>query len=436
LRQSTSPSAVAGSWSSRIEARYRCALSEDLIRWFDDEVWQSGDTQQTLRYTSPIAPQDLLVDAPTAIWPALMPCDFLPLIGNQMGDWLCLRIDDGETCGQIVQWYHGGGDWIPWGDSLAEAIFFDSVRDRLPGSQRDHAVSATLPEPSAESGAADELARWANDQLRERQIAELSALRGDRLARAMLQRELSSPAVLCQLVIDALNNPLLTPQRLREQPRVLDAQEVQRWLFDNRLMPSEVAERLAESPATGRDVLAQQDWEAVERYSRQATEAAPELAWGWDLLGYVCERRGDVDEAVRAYRSGIHCSIFTDQTVRVRTHGFSGEDQKFSAARLQTLDYLPEENDEREYFRLLCDCSDEQRRDRVREFFADRARQTRGPSSHDLWKRAGWDLGAEPMAAFAELLEQVAATAADAGRPAQAALAQTHRNCFRDRYGL
>jgi hypothetical protein len=252
----------------------------------------------------------------------------------------------------------------------------------------------------------------------------------------MLQRGLSTPAVLCQLVIDALNNPLLTPQRLRDNRHGLDAQEVQRWLFDNRLMPADVAEQLAASPTSHGDVLAQQDWKSVEQYSRQATEAAPELAWGWDLLGYARERRGDLKGALRAYRKGIHCSIFTDQTVRVRTHGFSGEDQKFSAARLQSLDYVPEEDDEREYIRLLCDCSDEQRRDRVREFFAERARQLRGPASHDFWKRAGWDLGAEPMAAFAELLEQVAATAEDAKRPAQAALARTHRNCFRDRYGL
>ncbi len=443
MRQSTSPSAVAGSWSSRIEARYRCVLSEDLTRWFDDEVWRSGDAQQTLRYTSPISPQDLLVDAPAAIWPALMPCDFLPLVGNQMGDWLCLRIDDGDISRQIVQWYHGGGDWIPWGESLAEALFFDSIRDRLPGSQRDHAVSATLPDSTAESEAADGLACWAREQLGQQRVAELSSLRGHPLARAMLERGLSKPAVLCQLVIDALNNPLLPPQRLQDQHGSLDAHEVQRWLFDNRLMPLEAAQRLVESPSPGEQIpppgeqlFAQQDWEAVERYSRQTTETAANLAWGWDLLGYARERRGDRDGAIRAYRSGIDCSIFTDQTVRVRTHGFISEDQKFSAARLQALDYVPEEADQREYFRLLCDCSDDQRRDRVREFFSHRARQTRGPSSHDLWKRAGWDLGAEPMAAFAELLEQVAATAEDAQRPAQAVLARTHRNCFRDRYGI
>ena len=410
-------------------------LSDDLRRWFDDELWRCDDGTVATRYTSPIPPEELLCDAPTAIWPALMPCDFLPLIGNQMGDWLCVRLDDDDRAHQIIQWYHGGGDWIPWGDSLAEAIFFDSVRSRLPGSQRDHAIAAASPSQQPAGPSANQITRWAEHQLVDRSVASLDGLAGSELAQAMLQRGLSRPAVLCQLAIDALENTLLDPASVQAWP-IEDPAKVQRGLFDNRLIPDESLQQSKPEGISQAEFLAQQDWRELESIASQATRVAPELAWGWDLLGYARERRKAIDEAISAYRQGLGCSIFTDQTVRVRTHGFSGEGQKFSAARLQQLHFTPDDRAERDYFELLCQSNDDDRRDRVREFFSDRARQAHGAAAHDLWKRAGWDLGAEPMAAFAELLEQVAAAAERAGRRAQAVLAQTHRECFRDRYRL
>ena len=71
-----------------------------------------------------------------------MPCDFLPVLGNDRGDWLCVRFGNDNSANEIIHWYHGGGDWIPWGQTLAEAIVFDSVRAKLPGNRRDHAISA------------------------------------------------------------------------------------------------------------------------------------------------------------------------------------------------------------------------------------------------------------------------------------------------------
>jgi hypothetical protein len=132
----------------------------------------------------------------------------------------------------------------------------------------------------------------------------------------------------------------------------------------------------------------------------------------------------------------LECSIFTDQTVRVRTHGFNGDGQKFAAARLIGLGYRPEEPDEKEYFRCLAVATAEERRDQVRQHFSQRARQSPSDQAHRLWVRAGWDLGAEPMLAFAELLEQIAASASEAGHVAQSELAVTHRHCFRERYGI
>ena len=83
-------------------------LSAELARWFDDELWQHEGRSE---YREPIPPSDLIETFPEAIWPGLMPPDFLPVLGNMAGDWLCMRIEPMGEVAEIVQWYHGGGDW-------------------------------------------------------------------------------------------------------------------------------------------------------------------------------------------------------------------------------------------------------------------------------------------------------------------------------------
>ena len=117
-------------------------------------------------------------------------------------------------------------------------------------------------------------------------------------------------------------------------------------------------------------------------------------------------------------------------------NGFNGDGQKFSAARLIQIGYSPTDSTEKAYLDCLAVSAADKRRDRVREHFSRLAETANAADAHELWFRAGWDLGAEPMLAFAELLEHVAKAAESAGRTAQSELAKTHRNCFRDRYGI
>ncbi len=434
MQQPTQPSAASGSWTDQIQARFRCVLSDDLSRWFDDEIWRSADGSSGNRFASAIPPQELIDEAPTAIWPALMPCDFLPILTNTMGDWLCVRIAADNSAGQIVHWYHGGGDWIPWGDSLAEAIYFDHVRHKLPGSRRDHAISASSQSDESDRSC-QRLNQWAISRLEHLAVNRLEQLSGLELAGEMIDRRISQAAVLCQLVIDALENPLLRDDALRALD-IDDPERLQRGLFDNRLMDKDWIDNVVATNVSHQHVLDQQDWAAAGRHCRRAIEIAPELGWAWDVLGYSEERSGNLAAAIDHYRSGLNCSIFTDQTVRVRTHGFCGEGQKFSAARLMTLGYEPSDSVEQSYFESLRVTSASDRRDQVREHFAALAQQAAPAQAHQWWVRAGWDLGAEPMLAFAELLEQIAIAADAAGRTAQSELARTHRNCFRDRYGI
>jgi hypothetical protein len=410
-------------------------LSDDFTRWFDDELWRVADGSSGERFASAISPQQLMAAAPAEIWPALMPCDFLPILGNGMGDWLCIQMNNDDTVGQMIHWYHGGGDWIPWGKTLPEAIFFDQVRFRLPGNQRGHAISADAGIGDAGGRAIDLLDDWAMDRLEAKSLRPRELLAGQNLADAILKIGICEPALLCQLVIDALYNPILSDDVIRSW-KIDDTDQVQRSVFDNRLMDADLIAATVTETITPDQILSQQDWSAAQSYCRRVTEIAPQLAWAWDLLGYSHERSGDLSAAEVCYRQGLNCSIFTDQTVRVRTHGFTGDGQKFSAARLIALGYESADPDEKEYFGHLSEPSAEQRRTKVRKHFSRLAEQADPAVAYELWKRAGWDLGAEPMVAFAELLERAALSAEAAGRTAQGELARTHRNCFHDRYGI
>jgi hypothetical protein len=94
-------------------------LSDDLIDWFDLEFWRL----KTIGVFSQAAtPGQLLESAPTVIWPGFMPANFLPLIGNTTGDWLCVKVDESGFASRIFHWYHGGGDWLPWGESLSTPV--------------------------------------------------------------------------------------------------------------------------------------------------------------------------------------------------------------------------------------------------------------------------------------------------------------------------
>ncbi|KAA5540228.1 SMI1/KNR4 family protein [Roseiconus nitratireducens] len=446
MHQSQKPSGTPRPWSRQIQARYECQLSDDLIAWFDDAAWQLADGQSSGEFCFAVPPEQLLCDAPPAIWPALMPCDFLPVLGNDMGDWLCIRVGDDGSTDQIIHWYHGGGDWIPWGNSLSQAILFDQVRGRLPGS-RGHAVAPLKTESTSDPAGGDRrLAEWAIGRLSAttrtaaKAVATLQELSGYELANALLEQHWCEPAVRCQMIIDALANRWLTPEQIQSW-QLDDADQVQQWLFDNRRIAPERLSQIASQHGISVDqLLADQSWADVAMHCRHVVQSAPELSWGYELLGYSHEREGEIEQAIELYRRGLNCSVFTDQTVRVRTHGFDAGGQKFSATRLQAIGYRPAGEFEREYLQRLGFDDTDRRREAVQSFFSDLAaeaeRQGDPGRAHRLWCRAGWDLGAEPMTAFAELLSRTTAAAKDAGRPAMGAVAATHRECFRQRYGL
>jgi hypothetical protein len=168
------------------------------------------------------------------------------------------------------------------------------------------------------------------------------------------------------------------------------------------------------------------------------TKLAPSLAWAWDILGYCCERSGAVDDSIRAYIQGAQTSVFTDQSVRLRTHWTASQSSKFSAARL--LNVAPGIVQNSNYLRMLCEGTpDQRRRQAALHWLAESDQATANGDvgiAHENLVRAGWDLGAEPIAAYAEILPRISETAVQAGRTAQAELADTHVACLRVRFGV
>ena len=433
--------APADSWSLRISNRYRLELPEDLADWLDGELWRQSGCGE---FRQPVDAAVLLGQTPDPIWPALMPPDFLPLVGNSAGDWLCLRVDANDQVSQIVHWYHGGGDWLPWGRTLAEAVVFDAIGPRLPGQRRRHAIPAENPRCD-EPNPHDPLLTWA---LRHSppEITELleSGLDGEMLAARMIESQTAEIAIRCELVQQALANPL-ADQLTRDwaEHAGIDWNDAIKWMFDLNLLPDSIRQQIEGELAI--DLTPRQRWDQAAEHCRRVGELAPELAWPWEIAGYCRQRRGQLRAARSLYASALPQSVFTDQSVRLQSHWTADRAAKFSAAMLRELqlnetESLPDQLVDPKYLDALCEPDPQIRRETVTRYWcgkADAAReQGRWQDVYENLVAAGWDLGAEPMTIYGDLLEQISEAASHAGFAARAEVARTHRACLRDRYGI
>ncbi|MEM1068810.1 MAG: SMI1/KNR4 family protein [Planctomycetota bacterium] len=407
-------------------------MSECLADWWDSEIWRHTGHGE---YRNPVSPDVLLDAAPECIWPGLMDCDFIPLLGNSAGDWLCVRVDEKGNTDQIVQWYHGGGDWIPWGNSLSEALVFDAITDRLPGPTRRHAEPAEDPRPVTGGSQTDALLAWAFEHQpgRVRDLLNTDTS-GDVLAGELLDLGVAEIAIRCELAIQHLTHP----DRDGLQS-ALDGQAKSdvrpEWLFDIDRIPQSQRQQLIDQ---GIDMDWNQRWDLAHDAAQPVTKLAPWLAWPWDVCGYAAERRGDRKDAADFYQQGAMCSVFTDQSIRLLTHWASDHAAKFSVARLQGFD--PDRVTQSSYLRTLLGPDVQQRRGAVSEYWLGEAATHESQKDfhalHQCLIASAWDVGVDTIQAYAPLLERISQAAIDSNQLARAEVAATHRRCLRDRYGL
>ncbi len=419
-------------WSDAISQRYHLRLSDQLTDWFDGGVC---DRLGGSEFCEPAAPEILLQAEPDCIWPGLMPPDFLPLVSNGLGDWLCGRVSTMGTIDEIVYWYHGGGDFIPYGKSLAEAIVFDSLVDRLPGRRQLHAIPAHRDADEHQSIVSRPLVQWALQHLPSSvaQVMHL-ATAPQQIASELLRHGIAVDAVRCDAVLAAMDTEL----RRRMTPRIASEmgasweRDVTKWLFDTDLIPGDFREQLVDRWPDAGEGLFVQDWTTVASECRAVlhNRKQSDLGWTHDCLGWIAQREGDHDLAAKHYALASQASLFSDQAVRFRTHFSSDRFAKFSIARLSELGR--EAVIDRAYFDLLSRVQEPNWRDGVANYWHGSANGV--ADRYRFNYLAGWDVGCDSMASYGHRLQQLADAASDVGDLARAELARTHAACIESRY--
>ena len=380
-----------------------------MMEWID--LGPAMPEGRTTEFSSPVPASQWSAGSPESIWPALMMCDLLPLIGNKSGDYLCARVGADNRICEVVYWYHGGGDWIPWGSCLPEALVFDALRSRLPGPHHRHAEPAEM-DSSSDFDASDPLIQWACQHLPEEIqtiVQRPNDFSGQEVANAMLRHDVSAVAVQLELTEAALFPGASEPNR-------------------------DAAEALA-----------------MEVVRHRCPRLEP-MAWVWNVAGDAALKNGDVLTAMNRFGSGLMASNFSDQSVRLKHSWDLSASGKYAADRLNQLVSDLQEHDSEMHAKVDSGLKTEQaellnlytgdvgsRSQRVTDYWTRRAvnleRAGDFASAHDCMVRAGWDLGAAPLEAYESLIGEVARLAELAGQTARAAVARTHLACFQDRYG-
>ncbi|XZE51321.1 hypothetical protein SH139x_002966 [Planctomycetaceae bacterium SH139] len=433
------------SWSERLRKRYALQLDPSLADWFDAGLWQRAGTGE---FNQPVSPDMLLAAAPDVIWPGLMLPDTLPLLGNKYGDWLCLRVgaDDGAT--EVVHWYHGGGDWIPWGRTLAEAIYFDAIRQRLPGRRQTHAVAA---EPQRIGSSDDVFLQWALGWLPPAASEWIAGNDEPIAVERLLEKDIASIAVHCEAVLAALDSEfrqLMNPELATELGIAWEPDAVS-WLFDHRHVDAGHRQRIEQT--LGRTVSFEQDWSTALQHSAAVCRLRDDLSWAWDIAGWAHERAGQLSDAHNYYCQGAFALAFTDQSVRLRSHWYPAATGKFSTWRSLALSTSSEQPSDdrsvqkqeddltRRYFQTIAVANARSLRATATEFWGREGELLleagRPDEAYRAFYRSGWDLGIDAMNEFRQQLRLLVSAAEQAGQETRAAVAQTHYDCLLERFG-
>jgi hypothetical protein len=425
---------MTGRWSTQIEHRYSLHLPGDVRAWLDDQVWKQPGGAEFRRAQTP---EQLMDPVPGSIWAGFMLPDTLPWIGNDYGDWLCLRIAPDGHVSELVHWSHCGGDWIPYGQSLAEGLLYDAAVPVL------YPQRLTYAEAEPAGPHAYRLAQWASNWMAEHgrplpRFWPLDGVAAPRMSATALLDTLASAqvaefAVRRDRIMRYLDSPFKARSgtSLAQELGVSWEPDFVGWLFDTTRIPAETRARLAgQLSDVATDPFAQ-DWEAAELEAVAVLGRRADLGWAFDVAGWAAERRGDWQLAVQRYLAGLSASWFSDDALRFRTHWFDEGYGKFAASRLAALrDHLSPEQRRDPYLAIFLDNDRDTMRRRVQQHWIARAREAQQAGAHrrayQYYYRAGWDLGMLPITAYDEVFTQLRETALADGSPALAALAALH----------
>ncbi|MEM7476870.1 MAG: SMI1/KNR4 family protein [Planctomycetota bacterium] len=423
--------------------RYEINLSAAWKDWLNDSVMElklPGMMRKAVDVTQLCEP------GPSVIWPGFMLPDTLPVLGNDYGDWICVRVNPSNDLGELIYWYHGGGDWIPVGNTMAEAVLHDAV-DQFRPIRTQMIRSAT---ESRIDTLANVLARLNYSQLRNwlgrslpgddallilSEVIEWIGNQDHNAAlRAMRQIGWCRDAIACDLIESYLQLPVQVIAQ-REYADLLDIP----WFPDyiNLLFDCEQAsdaQRVAiAAAATKWDGWPQQDWTKASSLASEVLQRRHDLGWATAVCGWQQERSGQTDAAIDIYKRGVFGSAFTDQGVRLNSHAETDENGKFAAARLAHFrDVLALEEDK--YIQLFLRRRERSLLAEVCDFWFQRAEKSESEGDFEeayrLFYRAGWDMGVSRMQKYKSILSGLERCARQAGWNGMAKVAEAHQNCL------
>lgn len=416
------------SWSEKLAAHYGLRLPGDLRAWLDDEVWRLAGGAE---FSQPQSP-DQLIDPDGSIWGGFMLPDTLPIVGNDYGDWLCLRVAADGSVSEVLHWSHGGGDWIPYGRTLAEALVYDAASRLLYNRKPE------FTEPEAPPEEVFRLAQWALDYTNSGKAKVQpfwrQPTRSGQILSQLIDAKVAETVARRDLCLAALTNHL----RRDGSPRLAGAlgfvwePDFVSWQFDSQLIPPTALPKLQQHFGEPASVFAAQDWNVAEREALYVARQRQDLGWALEIAGWAAEQRGDYDAAVGLYDLGVNAPIFSDDAVRFRSQWFPPGYGKFAAFRLAELTpKLPKGFIHRDYVQLFLANDDSTLRQRVRDYWYAQASaaEARGDfaAAYQSLYQAGWDCGLPTLDEYGALLDRLANIATKLGSRSLAQLAQAHR---------
>ncbi|GAB5404512.1 MAG: SMI1/KNR4 family protein [Aureliella sp.] len=410
--------------SSAIKQRFQLhSISAEWKAWFDAD-WHSAELLG--EFDQPIFPDRLANLSGFPLMAGLIPPDCIPVIGNGYGDWICARVTTDNSLGELVHWYHGGGDWIPVGENLPQALLHDFVDQYRPKSTQmlrgATEISGNAPNPKELISSAWFAKR--SDCLHQLELdevaGELVAGRYIGAVQLLHDHNVAFEATACDQIehfIASYFSQFASPKYASECGLNWSTDFV-RLLFDYRSSPPDsraAFESAFSSRAT--QAIENQDWPRAGMIAQNVLSRRSNLGWARDVAGWNLQRQGNHESAIKIYRDGLNASTFSDQSVRLRTHWISSATSNFAAAQLEVLS--PAQNEMTDHQRPITYAA---WIEKAQSLLAD----GKHAEAYDAFFQAGWGVGYGSVDECISLLRSLVKCAQSAGWDARAAAAAAH----------
>ena len=390
---------MSQNWSKIVADRFSVSLPPDVEEYFDSRVWK--DFTEALNrcefshlggFTEQVDPERLLDPASATVWGGQMLPDTLPILENGGGDVIAMRFSASGVVSELIQWWHEGGIWRPFGQTLAEAILCDVATTRF--AMEDDAIHDELSsERPAEHWAVNWVCKTTGPTL-----VWPDSLKGDRLCaiRSMLDADLCEHVLRQESCLSFLECGFQRSYRKMSGESLaehlgLDWPSISDWYFDTSRIPVEYHAKLSELLNAPIDDLIRQDWDRAAEEARRVQSLRPDLGWPFGVMGWAADRLGDSASASTHYLDAIR-AMGTSSAM-----SFLRLERDFLVKRINELrQYLsPEALKDPQTVAALLPPTREFASSNLRRFWMSEARKAEEVADHrrayNCYYRAGWD---------------------------------------------